>query len=127
MKVKGLTTQQLQDAINTINKENDYKIIFNRYPEQKGNWLHFTIRSEFSKIPGARTAVSGRNLVSASWHAHGYLFDEIFEINKDAIVWSNGQKITSDSGNWQDKCLSHWHGTMFSDLSILSGKETYMI
>ena len=120
MKVKGLTVDQLSKSIETINKKHGYKIVFNRYPERIGNYLHFTIKSESSKIPGARISSSGRNLISASWHAHGYLFNEIFNINKEAIIHSGTQKITIDEGNWIDRNIgSIIYPCYFSETSIL--------
>lgn len=77
MKVKNCTESQIAIALNVVNIKYGYNLIFNRFPEKIGNYVHFTIRSEKSGIPGSRYAPSGQKLISASWHAHGYLFDEI--------------------------------------------------
>lgn len=106
-------------ALERVNQQHGYKLEFNRF-EKRGNWIHFTIQSEKSGIPGARTSHSGRNLVSASWHAHGYLFDEIFKIEPDAVIWSAGEKITREHGNWQDKNIgSIMQPCYYSETSIL--------
>ena len=102
MKVKGVTVQQLNEALEAVNQEQGYKLIWNRSPERQGNFLVFTIRSETSKIAGAKVSFSGRNSPSASWHSHGYLFDAIFEICPEAIIKSLDKTITIDEGNWED-------------------------
>lgn len=102
-----------------VNSEHGYKLILNR-DEMQGKWYHFTIRSEKSGIAGARTSYSGRNMVSASWHAHGFLFDEIFKIEPSAKVVSLGKEITRENGNWQDKNIgSMYNPCYFSETSIL--------
>ena len=112
------TRHEVLQAIDTVNKEHGYKIYLNR-DEQKGKWFHFTIKSP-SKVPGARISVTGRNLACASWHAHGYLFDEIFKLNESAVIWSGGEKITIEGGNWQDRNVgSYVHPVYFSETSIL--------
>ena len=98
------TISELRRALENTNDAHGYKLTFNRL-EQKGRSVHFTIKSD-SGIPGARTSASGRNLACASWHAHGYLFDELFEINPEAIVWSRGRKITATEGNWEDSRIA---------------------
>lgn len=109
----------LYSAIQTVNNRHGYDLIFNRY-DINGKYVHFTIRSRKSGISGARTSHSGRNLPSASWHAHGFLFEEIFRIEPTAVIWSLGQKITADSGNWIDRNVgSMMCPCYFSELSIL--------
>ena len=124
MKVKNLTADQLTECLDKLNKTKGYKITFNRYPEKNGNWLHFTIKSGFSKIPGARISSSGRNLVSASWHAHGYLFDIILTEYPDAVIKSLDNEIYSNNsyitGNWKDwNCGSRMEPCFMSETSIL--------
>ena len=120
MKVKNITTNQLKTALNMVNIKHGYKLIFNRFPEKKGNFLHFTIKSEESGISGARTSHSGRNLISASWHAHGYLFEEILAIEPTAIIKSLDKTIDINGGNWQDSNIgSQMRPMLFSDTSIL--------
>jgi hypothetical protein len=105
-------------AIDEVNAKYGYSIKLNR-ADYSGKWFNFTIDSP-SKVPGARTSSSGRNLAKASWHAHGYLFDEIFAIDSTAVIYSNGAKITKDSGNWIDKNIgSMYQPCYFSETSIL--------
>lgn len=120
MKLKGITIPQLTDCLHSVNNERGYKLIFNRHPEINGAYIHFTIRSERSKIPGARTSWKGTNMISASWHAHGYLFDKIWDINPDATIYSGSLKMTSKRDNWQDTRVgSIFNPVMFSQTSIL--------
>ena len=120
MKVKGITVKQLNECLQKVNKEHGYKLIYNREPEQKGNYIHFTIRSEKSGIPGARTSWSGRNMVSASWHSHGYLFDNIYDLNPDAIIVCGRTRYECKDDNWQDYNIgSIMQPCYFSGTSIL--------
>lgn len=105
-------------AIDKVNEKYGYQIELNR-DEHKGKWYHFTIKSK-SGIPGARTSWTGRNLPCASWHAHGYVFDAIFEIEPDAVIYSLSDKITKESGNWRDKNIGSVMSPMlFSETSII--------
>lgn len=104
-------------ALKRVNQSKGYQLEFNR-ADQSGKWFNFTIKSK-SGIPGSRTSASGRNLACASWHAHGFLFDEIFKIEPEAVIISAGQKITAEFGNWQDKNIGSYYPCMYSDTSIL--------
>lgn len=120
MRIKGLTITELHRALDRVNKEQGYQLIFNRYPEKKGNFYNFTIRSKKSGIAGSRTGFTGRKLISASWHAHGYFFDEVLKMNNEAIIWSGKNKITSESGNWIDWNIgSLMYPMSYSETSIL--------
>jgi hypothetical protein len=105
-------------AIETVNKKRGYQIGFNRN-DQSGKWFNFTLRSK-SGIPGARTSSTGRNLPCASWHAHGFVFDEIFKLEPTAVIYSCGEIITKESGNWKDRNIgSIINPCYFSETSIL--------
>lgn len=104
-------------AIENVNNAHGYKIELNR-DDQTGKWFNFTLKSK-SKIPGSRVSHSGRNLAAASWHAHGYIFDEIFKIQPNCVIVSGGNKITVDCGNWEDKNIgSYFSPRYFSETSI---------
>lgn len=112
------TRFEVLTALETVNKTYGYSLSFDT-DVYKGKYFHFTLKTP-SKVPGSRTSHSGRNLPKASWHAHGYLFDELFKINPFAIVWSAGNKITAESGNWQDQNIgSRMSPIMYSQTSIL--------
>lgn len=114
----NVSKETVMIAINNMNRTQGYQIELNR-ADYSSKWFNFTIKSK-SKIPGARTSTSGRNLAKASWHAHGYLFDEIFKLRPDAIIYSAGKKITTDEGNWKDRNIgSYYYPKYYSETSIL--------
>lgn len=118
MRIKNVTRKTLELALGNVNKEHGYKLIFKRSPEQIGNYLHFTIQSERSGIPGARYSWTGRKLPAASWHAHGYLFDEILNLERSAIIKTAHSQVMfkdgSIAGNWEDVEI----GSMFKPVTM---------
>lgn len=113
------TRQTVVEAINRVNEQQGYKIRLER-DDYKGKWYNFTIRSEKSGIPGSRYSHSGRRTNAASWHAHGYIFDQIFKIEPDAVIKSAGREITKDYGNWEDWNVgSMMQPVFYSETSIL--------
>lgn len=109
------------NAIEKVNKERGYSIEADRL-DTKGKYTNFTLKTK-SKIPGSRTSHSGRNLPKASWHAHGFVMDEIFLQEPDAVIYSGARKIYKNDP-WEDQNIgSIMSPVMFSDTSVLSGKE----
>jgi len=109
--------ETVRQAIENVNRSKGYKLELNR-AEQIGKYFHFTLKSP-SKIPGARVSYSGRNLAKASWHAHGYVMDEIFNIEPAATIWSFGEKLTAGFF-WKDREIgSYFRPMKFSQTSIL--------
>jgi len=90
----------LRQALDNVNSSKGYSIEFNRF-DRTGKWVNFTLKTK-SGIAGARISPSGRNIPSASWHAHGYFFDEVFNLDPAAVIYSQGRKITAEEGNWID-------------------------
>jgi hypothetical protein len=112
------TRETVVKAIENVNKKQGYQIELNRN-DQTGKWFNFTLKSK-SGVSGSRYSGSGRKLACASWHAHGYVFDAIFEIEPKAVILSLGEKITIDGGNWQDKNVGSMVAPCyFSQTSIL--------
>lgn len=107
------------EAIETVNREKGYSITLNRN-EQNGKYFFFTLKSK-SGIPGSRYNYRlNRKLACASWHAHGYIFDAIFKLDPEAVIYSVNKKITSQYGNWQDENIgSMADPCYFSETSIL--------
>ena len=129
MKAKNISITELYQALQDVNDQYGYQIEFKSEPTYKGHWIHFTLKSP-SKVPGARVSHSGRNLPCASWHAHGFLFDEILAIRPDAIIKTFSLDIYRDDmtgetiNNWVDwNCGSMYAPCMLSSTSILSGRE----
>lgn len=105
-------------ALAYVNELYGYQLTLNR-DEQKGKYFHFTIKSRKSGIPGSRLSYSGRKLISASWHAHGYLFEQILRLEPDAVIYSLGERYEAGF-IWQDKNIgSMMHPVYFSETSIL--------
>ena len=107
MKATHCTLQELNQALEAVNEKYGDNVIWNREPSSGS--LHFTLRVKDSHGKGARLGFPScdtgnqRHLVNACWHVHGEFFDALFAINPDAIIRSNGQKITAEYGNWQDR------------------------
>ena len=113
------TKEQVLMALENVNKEYGYQLELNNCQQLSKKVFQFTIRSAKSGIPGARYSSTGRKLVSASWHAHGYVMDEIFEINPDCYIDSMGKRLTKGF-RWEDKNVgSIINAVSFSELSIL--------
>jgi hypothetical protein len=71
-------------------------------------------------VKGSCVSTSGRKLACASWHAHGYIFDEIFKLEPNAMIYSLGQKIDKYEGNWKDRQIgSMSNPKYYSETSIL--------
>ncbi len=119
MKVSNITPAQLDAILCFTNVKHDYRLEFNRSPEYIGKWVHFTIKSKVSKIRGARTSWTGRNTPSASWHAHGHLFEEILAFEATAVIKTAAATIDINGGNWQDYQIgSMMCPVMASEVSI---------
>ena len=101
MKVKNATKEQLSQALDNVNKRFDGNINID-ISKKIGNFLQFRLGVESSKAPGARRSPSGRRIAAACWHAHGFFFEELFEIAPMAEVRALDRIITVDGGNWID-------------------------
>lgn len=111
--------ETVKKALEAVNSEYGYRLEFNR-ADQSGKWFNFTIQSGKSGVPGSRTSHSGRKLKSASWHAHGYLFDKILEMDPQAVIKTAGKAIDINGGNWEDwNCGSDHSPCYISKTSIL--------
>lgn len=119
MKLTHGTQEDLIKALEVVNKRYEGNIMFNRLD---GNI--FTLKVKDSKGPGHRVHYryswngyeGERRSRSACWHVHGHFFDALFEINPDAVVWSCGNKITAEEGNWIDKNIgSQMFPLMYSE------------
>lgn len=113
------TRQQVINAIDSVNAKYGYKLEINNDTYINAKYYSFTIKTK-SGIPGARYSTTGRRMPCASWHAHGYLFDEILRINPNAVIFSGGKRIDITGGNWIDINIgSCYHPCYFSSVSIM--------
>lgn len=104
MITKNVTNQQMVEAMNNIQEMFAHNVIFNRF-ETKGKQIMFTIRVRSSKSAGAMISKrwnGQRRTIHACWHVHGHFFEALFKIAPEAVIMSRGNKITKDSGNWED-------------------------
>lgn len=116
--ITNATEQQLVKAIYNVNYKHGYHLWINKISQLSKNRITFTIRA-ITGNPGARYTATGRRSNYASWHAHGYLYDELFETDSNIYVIANGKKITKFGGNWQDYNVgSVMYPIDFSELSI---------
>jgi len=88
MKIKGISEAGLRAALAEASaKLYADNLQFNREPEKKGNFLHFTLRvKDCHKIGAARASTSNRRLVAACWHAHRDVMRAIFRRTPDALL-----------------------------------------
>ncbi len=87
MKIKGISIPELTIAMSYVSvRKYEDNITFNRKPERKGNWLHFTLTVEDTSGPGARRSHQGRKVKAACWHAHRDIMEEIFDIAPGAVL-----------------------------------------
>lgn len=123
MKVKGISLEQLEIALQEVNKKYENNIIWNREPEMKGNFIHFTIKCRDSKKSGHRyhityffDEIKQKRGISACWHVHGDLFDIIWDIDPNVIIDTGALRMTSKQDNWQDRNIgSRMYPVMYSE------------
>ncbi len=94
--------QQLQQALQVVNKQFDGNIKFKRF-DRSGKWINFTLTVKDSKAKGGRRSHIGRRIAAACWHVHGYYFDHLLDINPETVIKTAIGKIDQTGGNWQDK------------------------
>lgn len=115
MELKNSNEQELNQALTEVNKRFAGNIRLNDV-RSKGRKLIFTLRTNSSKNPGGARSASGRRTGSACWHAHGYFFEELLEINPEAVIKSVIGTIDNNGGNWEDQnCGSMMYPAMMSD------------
>jgi len=115
MKVKNVTSQEIEAALKTVNKKYENNIVFKRF-EQKGKQFVFTLTVKNSKKAGGRIGNSGKRVAAACWHVHGDFFDALLEINENAVITTCSGKIDKNNGNWQDRNIgSIYEPLMYSE------------
>lgn len=110
MKVKNVTQEQMEKTLEIINQKYENNVTWNRF-ESNGKGFNFTLKVKNSKAPGHRLHISysfnglhsQKRSTSACWHVHGDFFDTLWDISPDAIIYSNGVKMTGKYDNWQDR------------------------
>lgn len=118
MQAKNVTFQEMNQALETINKMYSDNIAFRRL-DQVGNKIIFTLKVKDNKGAGSQEnpsyawnnmrGISNKGTPkrsnSASWFVHGYFFKELINLDSEAVIYSSGNgktlTINVDGGNWQ--------------------------
>jgi hypothetical protein len=101
MIVKNSNMEDMQKALDIINKDYDNNIKWKRF-DKVGNNIRFTLRCVSSRGKGAKIGYNGRHTISACWHVHGDFFDALLSINDKAIIKTAKKTIDKNGGNWED-------------------------
>lgn len=128
MKVINCSVKDLIQALRDTNTSYKGNVAFNRAPEARGKALICTLRVKDSKKPGHRLGFANREgkqrrMTSACWHVHGEFFDNLLNINPEAVVtvapnhkiFATGKDKNGDAvvvGNWEDRNI----GSSFNPL-----------
>jgi hypothetical protein len=116
------TIEQLNTALEQVNKQYDGNIAFRETKQLSKNRVKFTLTVRDTRGPGHRRGFSGRLVKAACWHVHGHFFDKLIRMDPEIFVISGGNKrITSKGGNWQD-----WNiGSVISPLYFSQACDCY--
>jgi hypothetical protein len=126
MLAKHVTEYDLEKALTEVNRQFDGNIEFKQI-NQQGKNVRFTLTVRSSYGKGARLGFvhngKQRHIKAACWHAHGEFFDALFSVASDAVIISQGNKITKDAGNWDDKNIRSNYSPFFFSEACNCGKE----
>lgn len=89
MIVKGLSSEQISNAVTAISKAYENNVIFKNGPtslNRNGDRVTFALRTVFSKGSGSRRSWTGRRMPVACWHVFRDVCLEIFKINSNAVI-----------------------------------------
>lgn len=111
--------ENLQKALDTVNKAYDNNIEFNNFQRLSDNRYRVTLRVKSSHGKGARLGFyqnpntgNRKHLISACWHVHGEFFDALPEGTRI----QTGTIVTYPGAIWQDRNIgSLMNPLMFSD------------
>jgi hypothetical protein len=131
MIAKNCSVEDLKQALKETNISFKNNVEFNRSPEPRGKNLIFTLKVKDSKKPGHRLGFENaegkqRRMAYACWHVHGTFFDELLNINPEAIIctWAgNKNQIYSTGrdkngaaivfGNWEDPNIGSVYNPLY--------------
>ena len=92
----------IQLAIEATSNKFDGNIKSNRF-DAVGSHYEVTIKCKSSRGKGAKRGASGRHTTSCCWHAWGTFFEELLRLNPNIVIIAQGNRITSEGGNWVDR------------------------
>ena len=94
MKIKNMTRQEIQVALDNTNQKFNGNIEFNRFDSQSVNRHTVTLKVKNSSGAGARRGFqinndgSRRKLVSACWHVHSEFIDACLDFRSNVTITS---------------------------------------
>ncbi len=100
MQINKVTQEELNKALEIVNKRYEGNITLSAYPQGKNFKVHLGYTNR--KLKGVGRASSGRANGSACWHVYGWFFEVLLDINPNATIKTMIGKITKDCGNWHD-------------------------
>ena len=117
------TREDLQHALDAVNKKYGGNIKFRNFDSVSKNRVRFTLTVKNSGGKGARRSAKGQKISAACWHVHGDFFDALIKANDAArvlvgarTVYGRAAWIDKDGGNWQDRNIgSHVFPFMHSE------------
>jgi len=105
----NFSREQLEAALAVVNVRysGNVRLI---HGTETSRWRRFTLRVNSSKGPGAKTnltSIQGRRSVAACWHAHGDLFDALWNLEGGSVgaYYVEAGRVGRMHGrgdNWQD-------------------------
>ena len=119
------TIEQLNQALNFVNKQFDNNIRFKDIEQISKNRVKFTLTVNDSNKPGAKFnpnfGKNGRRIAAACWHVHGYFFEYLFLTYDNILIISQGKKMSDNSDNWKDRNI----GSTFQPLYFSEACKCY--
>jgi len=115
MEVRKTSQQELEKAMELLNKVFDNNITFNNFKQinQKGDAFKVTLRVKDSKNSGARRGYTGRRMINACYHVHGYFFEILFMLNENIQIKSLNNYIQKDNIWGFDKNIGSLHNPLY--------------
>ena len=128
MIIRNVSGEDLSKALTETRKKYNNNVIWNKYKQTSETTFRVTLKVLNSHDKGARlgqqvlTRKDGstyrKHISSACWHAHGDFFDNLLNINENAVIVVATGKIYKDPetlcivGNWEDRNI----GSMMNPL-----------
>lgn len=101
MIVKNVTPQELRQALSNIQNKYENNLDFLKLENlDKGYRVRLKVKD--SKGKGAGVGNTGRRKISACWHAYGYFFEALLNINDKTVIKTSKFTINKEGGNWQN-------------------------
>jgi len=104
----------IQLAIEATSNKFDGNIKSNRF-DAVGSHYEVTIKCKSSRGKGAKRGASGRHTTSCCWHAWGTFFEELLRLNPNIVIIAQGNRITSEGGNWVDREVGGFYESIMCD------------